>query len=83
MNGAGAIHDSEFALIAATTESVARYVRDGRFGLWPETGRVNDIVSEVAERIAGLGEAVGRVIGEERFPHRDISVFAAGYGLDA
>jgi len=29
----------------------------------------------------GLGEAVGRVIEEERFPHSDISVFAAGYRL--
>ena len=27
MNGAGPIHDWEFALIGATTESVARYVR--------------------------------------------------------
>src|SRR5687768_17284227 len=28
-NGAVAIHDFEFALIGATTESVARYIRDG------------------------------------------------------
>jgi len=83
VNGAGAIHDFEFALIGGTTESVACYIRDGRFGLWQETGRVNDIVSEAAGNSMGLGEAVGRVIEEERFPHRDISVFAAGYGLDA
>src|SRR5262249_28118249 len=29
MNGAGPIHDWEFALIGATTESVARYIRTG------------------------------------------------------
>ncbi len=81
-NGAGAIHDFEFALIGATTESVAHYIKDGRFGLWRETGRINDIVSEAAKEHEGLGEAVGRVIEEERFPHRDISVFAAGYRLD-
>ncbi len=81
VNGAGAVHDFEFALIGATTESVACYIRDGRFGLWQETGRINDIVSEAAKSGMGLGEAVGRVIEEERFPHSDISVFAAGYRL--
>jgi len=81
VNGAGAIHDFEFALIGATTESVAHYIKDGHFGLWQETGRINDIVSDAAKSGMGLGEAVGRVIEEERFPHREISVFAAGYRL--
>src|SRR5579859_2413475 len=44
MNGAGPIHDWEFALIGATTESVARYVSSGEFGLWHETGRINDAI---------------------------------------
>jgi len=79
MNGAGVIHDFEFALIGATTESVARYIREGRFGLWKETGRINDIVSAAAKEKMGLGQAVGRVIEEEKFPHRDISILAAGY----
>src|SRR5262249_52043215 len=34
MNGAGPIHDWEMALIGATTESVARYIASGEFGLW-------------------------------------------------
>jgi len=80
-NGAGAIHDFEFALIGATTESVACYIKDGHFGLWQETGRINDIVSEAAKSGMGLGEAVGRVIEEEKFPHREISLFAVGYRL--
>jgi len=33
MNGAGIIHDYEYALIGATTESVAKYVDEGQFGL--------------------------------------------------
>ena len=33
MNGAGAIHDYELARIGASTESVARYIRSGEFGL--------------------------------------------------
>src|ERR1700693_3500591 len=44
MNGAGPIHDWEFALIGASTESVARYIQTGEFGLWHETGRMNDAI---------------------------------------
>jgi hypothetical protein len=81
MNGAGPIHDWEFALIGATTESVARYIRSGEFGLWHETGRTNDIIREGAKKGLGLGEALGRAIIEERFAHADISVLAAGVRL--
>jgi hypothetical protein len=81
MSGAGVIHDYEFALIGATTESVGRYILEGQFGLWQETGRINDIVAAGAKEGRGLGEAVGRVIEEEKFPHRDISVLAAAYRL--
>ncbi len=81
MNGAGVIHDFEYALIGATTESVAQYIREGQFGLWHETGRINNIVSAAAKEKLGLGEAVGRVIEEDRLPHRDISILATGYRL--
>jgi len=81
MNGAGVIHDYEFALIGATTESVARYISEGQFGLWKETGGINDIVSGAARDGLGLGEAVGRAIEKENLPHRDISLLAAGYRL--
>jgi hypothetical protein len=78
MNGAGPIHDWELALIGATTESVARYIRSGEFGLWRETGRMNDVIRAGARQGLGLGEALGRAVSEERFPHADISVLAAG-----
>ncbi len=81
MNGAGVIHDFEFAMIGATTESVALYIKDGRFGLWKETGRINDIVSGAKRSRLGLGEAVGKVIEEENFPFKNISLLAAGYRL--
>ncbi len=80
-NGAVGIHDFEFALIGATTESVARYIRTGEFGLWQETGRLNDIAKRAAEEDIGFGEAVGREIVEGDFPHQDISVLAAAYRL--
>jgi hypothetical protein len=80
-NGAGAIHDYELARIGATTESVARYIRDGQFGLWRETGDLNDIIIEAAREGLGYGENVGRRIQNSDFPHRDLSVFAAAYRL--
>jgi hypothetical protein len=79
MNGAGAIHDYELARIGATTESVARYIAEGQFGLWRETGELNEWISEAADLDLGLGENVGRRILESDFPHRDLSVLAAAY----
>jgi hypothetical protein len=81
LNGAGPIHDWEFALIGATTESVARYIRTGEFGLWEETGRMNDVIRQGAREGLGLGEALGRAILEGSFPHKDLSVLAAGVRL--
>jgi hypothetical protein len=81
MNGAGPIHDWEFALIGASTESVARYIQTGEFGLWHETGRMNDAVVAGAREGLGLGEVLGRTILEGDFPHKDISVLAAAYRL--
>jgi hypothetical protein len=81
MNGAGAIHDFEFALIGATTESVARYISEGQFGLWQETGYINEATYAGQQDQIGLGEAVGRMIEGEGFPHRDISILANGYRL--
>lgn len=81
LNGAGAIHDFELAMIGKTCESVARYVRSGEFGLWNETGRINDAAVKAVRDGIGLGEALGRMIEEEKFPHRETSVLAAGYRL--
>jgi hypothetical protein len=81
MNGAGPIHDWEFALIGQTTESVARYVSSGEFGLWHETGQMNDAIRAGARDGLGLGESLGRGILDGPFPHKDISVLAAAVRL--
>lgn len=81
MNGAGAIHDFELASIGATTESVARYIRTGEFGLWRETGTLNDWAVDGASLGLGLGEIFGRRIAEEQLPHRDVSILARAYEL--
>ena len=80
-NGACAIHDFELAMIGATTESVARYISAGQFGLWQETGRINDIVKAGAEKGYGFGYALGKHIFEGDYPHKDVSILAAGYRL--
>jgi len=81
MNGAGVIHDYELARIGATTESVARYIRTGEFGLWRETGELNDWIAEAASLGLGLGENAGRRILESPYPHRELSLLAAAYRL--
>jgi hypothetical protein len=80
-NGAGIIHDFELALVGGTSEDVAKWIQVGQFGLWQETSRLNEIIKEGAARGEGLGEAVGRTIVEERYPHADISLCAAGWRL--
>ena len=81
MNGSVMIHDFEFAFIGATTESVARYIKEGQFGLWQETGRINDIINEAYKNGLGMGEAIGEAILKGDFPHKDISLLAAAYRL--
>ena len=78
-NGAGIIHDYELARIGATTESVPRYIRSGEFGLWRETGEINELAKEAAELGLGFAENVGRRILEDKLPYRDRSVLAAAY----
>ena len=80
-NGAGAIHDFELAMIGATCESVERYISEGQFGLWQETGRLNESVSYGLKDGLGFGESVGKYIHENNFKYADTSVFAAGYRL--
>lgn len=81
LNGAGAIHDFELAMIGHTCESVARYVSSGEFGLWHETGRINEAAVVAQREGIGLGEAIGRMIEEEAFPYRETGVLAAGSRL--
>ncbi len=80
-NGAGVIHDYELARIGATTESVARYIRSGEFGLWRETGELNDLIREAARGGFGLGEYLGKTIAEspERYPYHELSLLAAAW----
>ncbi len=65
--GAGIIHDWEFAFLGKSSESVRDNAPVGRFGTWDETGKyLNLAVLSGVTRNEGLGEAVGRMIENER-----------------
>lgn len=78
-NGAGIIHDFELARIGGTSEDVAHYIKAGDFGMWQQTGDLNQIVTEAHRYGEGVGEAVGRHIEEARYPNRDLSLCATAF----
>jgi hypothetical protein len=62
-NGAGIIHDWEFAFLGRSTESVRDNVATGTFGTWDETGRNIHLALLVGGlRGEGFGQALGRFI---------------------
>jgi hypothetical protein len=65
-NGAGTIHDWEFAFHGWSTESVEKNVATGTFGTWNETGRnIHLALMGGALRHLGYGAALGRFIEED------------------
>ena len=65
-NGAGSIHDWEFAWLGRSCESVEENVADGTFGAWDETGRnLHLALFAGALRGEGYGASVGRFICED------------------
>ena len=65
-NGAGTIHDWEYAWFGASTESVEMGVANGTFGTWHETA-TNIHLALMAGALDGLGygRALGRFICED------------------
>ena len=65
-NGAGIIHDWEFAWQGHTSEDVQKYVSEGQFGNWQETGFYLNLAINCGARDGlGYGESLGRFIEEE------------------
>jgi len=65
-NGAGSIHDWEFAFQGGSTESVEDNVKTGTFGTWDETGRnIHLALLAGGLRSEGYGAALGRFIQED------------------
>ncbi len=73
-NGAGSIHDWEFAFLGQSTEDVRENTAKGQFGTWDETGRYIHLAVAVGGTLGlGYGASVGKLIAEDGFevPSRD------------
>ncbi|MEQ8787359.1 MAG: hypothetical protein RIC55_13720 [Pirellulaceae bacterium] len=65
-NGAGTIHDWEYAWFGESTESVQMNVADGTFGAWHETAwNLHVAIMAGGVRGAGYGSSLGRFICED------------------
>ena len=65
-NGAGTIHDWEYAWLGRSTESVRENVPQGSFGSWDETGRnIHLALIAAGLRGEGYGGGLGRLIAED------------------
>lgn len=65
-NGAGIIHDWEFAFLGQSSEDVRENVDRGQFGIWEETGYYINLALIVgAYEGLGYGESVGKMISLE------------------
>jgi len=65
-NGAGIIHDWEFAYQGKSSEDVRENVQHGQFGIWEETGfYINLALNVGAYEGLGYGESVGKMISQE------------------
>jgi len=79
LNGAGAIHDFELALIGATSEDVQHGLDDGSFGMGDETGRqMNAALATGVQQGIGAGRALGEVIVKGAFHRKELSLLHAG-----
>lgn len=73
-NGAGTIHDWEYAWFGASTESVEMNVASGTFGTWHETStNIHLAIMTGALDGLGYGRSLGRFICEDgaTLPHPD------------
>ncbi len=85
-NGAGIIHDWEFAFQGCSSEDVKANVDQGQFGIWNETGFYLNLALVVgAFEGLGYGESVGKLIEREGvdIPGEDTLRQVASQKMDA
>ena len=65
-NGAGIIHDWEFAFLGKSSEDVRANVAKGRFGTWQETGEyINLAIAAGAYEGLGYAASVGKMVMDD------------------
>ena len=86
-NGAVSIHDWELAFQGKTEEDVKRYLEEGQFGLWEETGKyINRAIKDFF--LEGYGTAVGKLIFEGKLKeeqvlhkYKEVSILGNAFSL--
>ena len=74
-NGAGIIHDWEFAFQGKSGEDVRENVRKGQFGIWEETGFFINLALVIgAWEGLGYGESIGKMISQKGLLIPEISL---------
>jgi hypothetical protein len=83
LNGAGAIHDFEVALIGATSEDVTAGLQDGTFGMIRETGELmNRAINRVLEYPSlGMGVLLADQLLDICPPYQEYSLLVAARRL--
>jgi len=65
-NGAGIIHDWEFAYLGESSEDVRTNIQAGEFGIWKETGLfLNLAIAAGACEGLGYGESIGALVARD------------------
>jgi len=82
-NGAGTIHDWEYAWFGASTESVEMNVAQGTFGTWHETStNIHLALMSGALEGLGYGQALGKFIAEDGTVLPPVEILAAAIAAD-
>ena len=83
VNGSVMVHDSEMAMVGATSEDVAATLGQGAFGVTRETAElINGAASRAASENIGLGRSLGRTLFDGGYPYASDSLLASAYKLD-
>lgn len=80
LNGSGAIHDYEIALVGETSETVEEGLGEGAFGMVEETpAMMNEALARYVSDDVGMGAALGRDICERSLPFQKQSILACAH----
>jgi hypothetical protein len=79
-NGSVIVHDTEMALMGATSEEVQAELEAGLFGMGAETAAfVHGALSRLKDQDVGFGGAIGEGLVTEAPAHVDLSLVARAY----
>ena len=80
VNGSVIVHDTEMALMGATSEEVQAELEAGLFGMGAETAAfVHGALSRLKDQDVGFGEAIGEGLVTQAPAHCDLSLVARAY----